>query len=99
MRYEENGKIHGKALGRLKHVLGKPHRYRSYLYQGRKEIKLDVVVCRGKALKEPWLLLVPSGKEDILSTERVVELYRKRMNIEVTFRDFKSHLGLRGVFP
>jgi len=40
---------------------------------------------------------VPSGKEDILSTEKVVEMYRRRMNIEVTFRDFKSHLGVRGL--
>jgi transposase len=42
-------------------------------------------------------VLVPAGKEDILSTERVVELYRRRMNIEVTFRDFKSHLDVRGL--
>ena len=39
---------------------------------------------------------MPSGKEDILSTERMIELYRGRMNIEVTFRDLKSQLGVRG---
>ena len=27
----------------------------------------------------------------------VIALYRRRMNIEVTFRDFKSHLGVRGL--
>jgi|GEM_PF-1808013 len=97
MRYEENGKTCRKALGRLKHSLGKPRRYRNCLYQGRKEIMVDVVVYREKDFKEPWFLLVPSGKEDILPVERVVELYRRRMNIEVTFRDFKSHLGLRGL--
>jgi len=97
VHYKENGKDCHKGLGRLKHSLGRPRRYRNCLYQGRKEIKVDVIVYRGKGFKEPWYLLVPSGKEDILSTERAVELYRRRMNIEVTFRDFKSHLGLRGL--
>jgi len=97
VHYEENGKTYRKGLGRLKHSLGKPRRYRSCYYQGREEIKVDVVVYREKDFKEPWFLLVPSGKEDILPAERVVELYRRRMNIEVTFRDFKSHLGLRGL--
>jgi len=97
MHYEENGKICRKSLGRLKHSLGKPRRYSGCLYQGKKEIKVDVIVYREKSFKEPWFLLVPSGKEDILSTERVIELYRRRMNIEVTFRDFKSQLGVRGL--
>ena len=97
VHYEENGKTYHKSLGRLKHSLKKPRRYRNCLYQGKKEIKVDVIVYRERSFKEPWFLLVPSGKEDILSTERVVELYRRRMNIEVTFRDFKSHLGVRGL--
>lgn len=97
VHYEENGKIYRKSLGRLKHSLGKPRRYRGCFYQGNKEIKVDVVVYRERGFKEPWFLLVPSGKEDILPTEKVVELYRRRMNIEVTFRDFKSHLGVRGL--
>ena len=97
INYEENKKTCRKSLGRLKHSLGKPSRYRNCFYQGKKEIKVDVVVYREKSFKEPWFLLVPSGKEDILSTERVVELYRRRMRIEVTFRDFKSHLGMRGL--
>ena len=84
-------------MGRLKHSLGKPCRYRGCLYQGKKEIKVDVVVYREKGFKEPWFLLVPAGKEDILPTEMIIELYRRRMNIEVTFRDFKSHLGVRGL--
>ena len=97
VNYEENKKTCRRALGRLKHSLGKARRYRNCFYQGKKEIKVDVVVYRQRDFKEPWFLLVPSGKEDILSTERVVELYRRRMNIEVTFRDFKSHLGVRGL--
>ena len=97
VHYKENGKTYHKALGRLKYSLGKPRRYRGCLYQGNKEIKVDVVVYRERSFKEPWFLLVPAGKEDILPTEKVVELYRRRMNIEVTFRDFKSHLGVRGL--
>lgn len=95
--YKENGKTYLKSLGRLKHSLGKPRRYRNCLYQGKEEIKVDVVIYREKGFKEPWFLLVPSGKEDILPTEIVIELYRRRVNIEVTFRDFKSHLGMRGL--
>lgn len=97
VEYKENGKTYHKGLGRLKYSLGKPCRYRDCLYQGRKEIKVDVIVYQEKDFKEPWFLLVPAGREDILPTEKVVELYRRRMNIEVTFRDFKSHLGLRGL--
>jgi len=97
VHYKENGKTYHRSLGRLKYSLGKPRRYRNCLYQGRKEIKVDVIVYRERSFKEPWFLLVPSGKEDILPTERIVELYRRRMNIEVTFRDFKSQLGVRGL--
>jgi len=97
MHYKENKRICHRSLGRLKYSLRKPCRYRNCFYQGKKEIKVDVIVYREKSFKEPWFLLVPSGKEDILSTERVVELYRRRMRIEVTFRDFKSHLGVRGL--
>jgi len=97
LHYEENGRTYHRALGRLKHSLGKPRRYRNCLYQGRKEIMVDVIVYREKDFKEPWFLLLPSGKEAILSADTAVELYRRRMNIEVTFRDFKSHLGLRGL--
>ena len=97
VHYKENGKACYGSLGRLKHSLGKPRRYRSCLYQGKKEIKVDVIVYRERSFKEPWFLLVPSGKEDILPTERIVGLYRRRMNIEVTFRDFKSQLGVRGL--
>ena len=33
----------------------------------------------------------------LLSPEEVVSLYRERMQIEQSFRDFKTHLGLRGL--
>ncbi|RLE08035.1 hypothetical protein DRZ78_01915 [Candidatus Aerophobetes bacterium] len=52
--YQEDGKTYRKGLGRLKYSLGKPRRYRSCLYQGKKEIKVDVVVYREReALKNP----------------------------------------------
>ena len=40
---------------------------------------------------------MPAGSEKQLSTEDVVNLYRERMHIELTFRDWKTHLGVRGL--
>jgi hypothetical protein len=40
---------------------------------------------------------VPPDSESWLPTEEVVGLYRQRMQIEQCFRDWKSHLGLRGL--
>ena len=42
-------------------------------------------------------LLVPPDSESWLPTAEVVRLYRQRMQIEHCFRDWKSHLGLRGL--
>jgi hypothetical protein len=33
----------------------------------------------------------------VLTPVQVVDLYRERMQIEQSFRDFKTHLGLRGL--
>jgi hypothetical protein len=41
-------------------------------------------------MKEPWLLAV-SASLDTLSPARVVKLYARRMQIEQSFRDLKSH--------
>lgn len=59
--------------------------------------RVDIIVYREKGFKEPWFLLVPADSEEILPTETVVRLYRSRMRIEVSFRDFKSWLGVRGL--
>ena len=40
-------------------------------------------------------LLIPSGTP--LTVEEIVELYAKRMSIEQGFRDWKTHLGVRGL--
>ncbi|MGC8908920.1 MAG: transposase [Desulfomonilaceae bacterium] len=56
---------------------------------------LDLIIYFGKDYKEPWYLLVPSGTS--LTAEEIVEFYAKRMSIEQGFRDWKTHLGVRGL--
>lgn len=97
IEYQENSKVCRKSVGRLKHRQGKAIRYRNVLYKDKGEEKIDIIVYREKGFKEPWFLLVPANSQDILPTEAVVAHYRARMNIEVNFRDFKSHLGARGL--
>jgi len=85
------------SLGRLKYRLGKVVRYRNVLLRRHDSELVDIIVYRERGFKEPWFLVVPPGCEGILTTEKVVELYRERMQIEVKFRDFKTHLGVRGL--
>jgi hypothetical protein len=85
------------SLGRLPHRQGKACRYRGVLYQDKEKERVDIIVYREKGFKEPWYLLVPADSEEILPTDTVVQLYRSRMQIEVSFRDFKSWLGVRGL--
>ena len=42
-------------------------------------------------------MLVPVAYRKPLETDFVVDLYRERMQIEQSFRDFKTHLDLRGL--
>lgn len=76
---------------------GHARRYPLVRYQAKDRVLVDVVVCHDPAFREPWYLLVPPGSELILPTETVVALYRERMQVEHSFRDFKTHLGLRGL--
>jgi len=85
------------SLGRLPHRQGVACRYHGVLYQETNKERVDIIVYREKGFKEPWFLLVPSDSEEILATETVVRLYRSRMRIETSFRDFKSWLGVRGL--
>jgi hypothetical protein len=39
---------------------------------------------------------VPPDRETLLPTTTVVRLFRERMQVEQAFRDFTTHLGLRG---
>jgi hypothetical protein len=85
------------SLGRLPHRLGQPRRYSNVLYQDSARVPVDVVVFHDPHFKEPWFILVPAGSHKRLPTKDVVQLYRERMHVELTFRDWKTHLGLRGL--
>jgi len=97
VEYTERGKVRRIGLGRLKHRQGVARRYRGVLYHGELKEKVDVIIYRERGFKEPWFLVVPSGQEKLLPTELVVKWYKSRMKIEVSFRDFKSWLGVRGL--
>jgi hypothetical protein len=88
------GQSQGKTLGRFKIKPGQLRRY-SVLYHCQKKEPLDLILYFGKGYKEPWYLLVPSGIS--LTSEEIVDLYAKRMSIEQGFRDWKTHLGVRGL--
>jgi hypothetical protein len=84
----------GQTLGRFKIKPGQIRRY-AVLYHSQKKESLDLIIYFGKGYQEPWYLLVPSGIS--LTAEEIVELYAKRMSIEQGFRDWKTHLGVRGL--
>jgi Transposase DDE domain len=84
----------GQTLGRFKIRPGQIRRY-SVLYHSQKKERLDLIIYFGKGYKEPWYLLVPAGTS--LTAQEIVELYAKRMSIEQGFRDWKTHLGVRGL--
>jgi hypothetical protein len=85
------------SLGRLRRRAGRARRYVNATYQGTAQEPVDIVVFHNPDFKEPWFLLVPAGSTAQLPTDDVVALYRERMHIELTFRDWKTHLGLRGL--
>jgi hypothetical protein len=85
------------ALGRVPHRSGQAVRYRQVAYQNTQRELVDLIVFHDPAFKEPWYLLVPPDSATMLPTAAVVALYRQRMHIELTFRDWKTHLGVRGL--
>jgi hypothetical protein len=89
-----SGQTKGQTLGRFKIKPGQLLRY-SILYHSQKKEPLDLVIYFGLGYQEPWYLMVPSGTP--LTAEEIVELYAKRMSIEQGFRDWKTHLGVRGL--
>ncbi len=84
-------------LGRLPHRTAVAMRYRQVLYQGQQQEPVDGIVYRGPGFRDAWFLIVPPDSEAWLPTGEVVRLYAQRMQIEHCFRDWKSHLGLRGL--
>src|SRR4030043_441248 len=81
-------------LGRFPVKTGQMRRYQ-VLYHSRKKEPLDPIVFRGHGYREAWYLLVP--RDFPLTTQEIVDLYAKRMSIEQGFRDWKTHLGVRGL--
>lgn len=86
-----------RSLGRLPRRARQPRRYVKATYQDTMQEPVDIVVFHDPTFQEPWFLLVPAGSEAQLPTPEVVALYRERMHIELTFRDWKTHLGVRGL--
>lgn len=84
-------------LNELKCKPGKAIRYKNVLYHSQRQVKVDVVIYYEPLYKETWYLLVPTELRSFLPTDTVVELYRERMQIEQSFRDFKTHIGMRGL--
>ncbi len=84
-------------LGQLHAPPGKALRYENVQYHAQRKVPVDVIVYYDSTYQEPWHLLVPVGYRKLLGTELVVDLYGERMQIEQSFRDFKTHLGLRGL--
>jgi hypothetical protein len=82
------------ALRRFRVKAGQMQRYR-VLYHSKKQFSLDLIVFLGKGYQETWYLLVPPGTP--LTTREIVDLYARRMSIEQGFRDWKTHLGIRGL--
>lgn len=86
-----------RKLGQLPAPPGKPVRYENVLYHSQRRVPVNVVVYYDSGYKEPWYLLIPVAYRKLLTTELVFALYGERMQIEQSFRDFKTHLGLRGL--
>jgi len=84
-------------LGRVPYRQGVAVRYPHVLYQSSKREPVDLIIFHDPAFKEPWYLLVPPDSARQMPTGEVVALYRQRMHIELTFRDWKTHLGVRGL--
>jgi len=95
VEYGDSTGSHRVALGRLPHQSGKAIRYRNVKYRDDGIQVVDIIVYRERGFQEPWFLIVPPSLEEELPTDSVVQWYRWRMRIEITFRDFKSCLGAR----
>jgi hypothetical protein len=75
----------------------RPRRFAGVLYHATKRLAVDLIVHHDPRFKETWYLLAPAGSEVELPTEEIVRLYAERMQIEQGFRDWKTHLGVRGL--
>ncbi|HXZ35602.1 MAG TPA: transposase [Thermodesulfobacteriota bacterium] len=83
-----------RALSRFPYQPGQIQRH-TVFYHSRAKEPLDLIIFRGLGYKETWYLLVPKGF--CRNEKEIVDLYAKRMSIEQGFRDWKTHLGVRGL--
>jgi hypothetical protein len=58
---------------------------------------VNVIAYNERGFREPWYLVVPVDSAALWRPAEIVALCRERMQIEQSFRDFKTHLGLRGL--
>lgn len=84
-------------LGALPAPPDVPVCYPHTLYHATQQIPVDVIAFHDPAFRDPWYLLVPADSTALWTPAEIVALYRERMQIEQSFRDFKTHLGLRGL--
>lgn len=83
-----------KSLGRIRVKPGEMKRFK-VLYHSSEKMPLDLIVFHGKGYRDTWYLLIP--RDMPRSMEEIVGLYARRMSIEQGFRDWKTHLGVRGM--
>ena len=72
-------------------------RFTHALYHTTRRRPVDLVCYRDSAFQEPWALILPPDSEAQLPTLQAVQAYRERMQIEQGHRDWKTHLGVRGL--
>ena len=72
-------------------------RFTHALYHTTRRRPVDLVCYRDPAFQEPWALILPPDSEALLPTVQAVQAYRERMQIEQGHRDWKTHLGMRGL--
>lgn len=91
--------VAGRAqkLGALPAPTATPVRYPHVLYHATQQVPVDVIAYHDPAFRDPWYLLAPADSAPLWTPQEIVACYRERMQIEQSFRDFKTHLGLRGL--
>lgn len=72
-------------------------RHTRALYHTTRRQPVDLVGYRDPAFQEAWVLILPPDSEARLPTVEAVQAYRTRMQIEQGHRDWKTHLGVRGL--
>lgn len=85
------------ALGRVPYRQGLAIRYPHVLSQSSQREPVDLVLFHDPTFQEPWYLLVSPESDRQLPSAEVVARSRERRPVEFTFRDWETHLGIRGL--